>query len=116
MDEDKIDFARFKLNLRSFEENEKSRLDHMSNQKIDSVLKVENKEIVCFSCNEVGHKSFQCVKNKEGKNYNKRWCNNCKVNSHDTNFCRKKVSMKMVKSTEKYINNLICLMVLISSL
>ena len=40
--------------------------------------------VTCFSCHKTGHKSFECRPKQ------KRWCDVCKLASHDTMYCRRK--------------------------
>ena len=84
-------FQKFKLALRNFEETEQTR---QTNKNIESVMKNKvnyqqnnrSKAIVCYSCGTPGHKSIDCTKK------DKKWCLNCKTNSHFTRTCRKKDS------------------------
>ena len=62
-----------------------------------------NSRVKCFTCGKVGHKSYQCSQEKgEGKKNmkTKRWCDNCKSNTHDTKYCRKKSSVKVVSNND----------------
>ena len=102
--DDEIDFPKFKACLRSFEENEQSR----NSQGQDRVMKFSSKsdqKIVCFSCGELGHKKYQCERNKnvgvksESKKASQktgRWCDYCKTKTHDTGFCRRRNVVKSV--------------------
>ena len=73
-------FQQFKVSLRAYEESEHS------NTKSDSVMKANVKrpssQITCFTCKKKGHKSTECKQ--------RRWCDSCKLKTHDTKFCRKK--------------------------
>ena len=95
-------FQNFKISLRSNEENEKARLSHCETE--TNVMKVSDKKMIkCYKCGNFGHKSFQCrAKNltdestpssnstESGRsNWKKRWCSNCKSDTHNTNYCRK---------------------------
>ena len=97
-----ITFSEFKVALRSQEESENVRGKDDINA-VDNVMKNscrskfsnfkndDNRSITCFSCNQPGHKSFQCPVKQNRSNNSKsknRWCMNCKNNSHDTKFCR----------------------------
>ena len=84
-------FAEFKIALRNCEEQERSRRRENSH-----IMKVSspagNGQIRCFSCGEMGHKSFECSNKSSDRNeekFRRRWCSNCRVSSHDTRYCRK---------------------------
>ena len=101
MDDKIIDFAKFKTQIRSFEENQNARRDHDDNG-CDVISKADNSNpkstaFTCFICKEVGHKSYQCPKYDKKKN-SRRWCANCKTTSHDTRVCNKKKSGTSAKS------------------
>ena len=91
-DSEELDFQKFKVALRTYDENEKAREAHCSESN-DNVLSVKNKnrfgkQIVCYNCEEVGHKSFECDKpkvNKQNKFGKRRWCEVCKTTTHNTN-------------------------------
>ena len=86
--DDKMEFSKFKIALRTYEENEAARIAHNTPAN-DEVYKVQT----CFNCGEPGHRQAQCTnRNSSTKKGNKpkRWCDYCKAHSHDTNFCRRK--------------------------
>ena len=92
-----VTFEQFKSALKDFEENEKARCSKSD----DSVLKLSSNKVTCYYCNKPGHKKYECklfANNKGNSNNNKksRWCSLCKNATHDTNFCRKKNSTKLV--------------------
>ena len=98
----KISFEKFKGALKTFEENEKARMAHFSETSGDVVMKfnaTSQSKIVCYRCNQRGHKSFQCdLNDSKSEKPKSRWCTACKTNTHDTKFCnRKKVSAKSAK-------------------
>ena len=115
-DSEELDFQKFKVALRTYDENEKAREAHYS-ETSDNVLSVENKnsagkQIVCFNCNCKGHKSFECTKpkvNKANKSGKRKWCENCRSPTHNSVDCRKKtessksVSDNLDPNNENYI-------------
>ena len=92
-----VKFSEFKISLRNYEENEKCRASNSKTLDEDSVMKVSSDKIVCFKCNQPGHKQFECKKSKYKP---KRWCDICKNKSHDTKFCRNN-SASVVKECDK---------------
>ena len=99
--EDKIlDFAKFKTQIRSFEENQNARRDHNENG-CDVISKVDSSgsrfNVTCYKCNEPGHKANQCVK-YDKKTKSNRWCNVCRSTSHDYKFCRRRTNLSTAKS------------------
>lgn len=93
-------FAEIKVALRSYEEAEKSQATQSNG---DSVMKINSKvrgQIICYSCGRGGHRSFQCRKKDKTSKVN-RWCDYCKSNTHDTDFCRNKYAVKSVNKVEK---------------
>ena len=97
---EEVTFGELKSALRSFEENEKCR--YGENGK-DNVMKIKenvpNSKSLCYSYGKPGHKKFQCKVKLLGNNRH-RWCNICKNNSRDTNFCRKRYSAKGVSNDD----------------
>ena len=101
-----LTFSQFKVALRSYEENEKSKpipnseVESMSN----SIMKLNigrnnnniTRNINCYSCGVAGHRSFECNKakgycnNNNNNNNNNKWCNNCRWSSHTDRTCRRK--------------------------
>ena len=99
-----VSFTNFKCALRSYEESEKSRSSVNDN---DNVMKINHSaasdvKIVCYSCGKPGHKKFQCKAVEVKKS---RWCTICKQKSHDTNFCRKKNSAKLMDDSKSHDNS-----------
>ena len=87
-------FHEFKVALRDFEENEKV---FNNNGHDHNVMRSSFDRIVCYSCNNEGHKANSCP-NKP------TYCNNCKTNSHKTEECRKN-SKNKYKHKKKNNNN-----------
>ena len=62
----------------------------------------------CFNCGNLGQKRFECRQpqqdsRKEDNSRSRRWCDVCKVNNHDTKFCRQTKSKgKTVESSDMY--------------
>ncbi|KAK3892692.1 hypothetical protein Pcinc_003484 [Petrolisthes cinctipes] len=93
-------FAEFKVAFRSFEESEKCQAT-LSNG--DSVMKFSSRvkgKIICYSCGKEGRRSFQCRSRDKTLKAN-RWCDYCKSNTHDTDFCKNKNAVKSVNKVEK---------------
>ena len=92
---DKLEFSKFKISLRSYEENEAARAAH--NVTSDDVYSLTSDDvyslITCYSCGKPGHRKFQCTnkpKSEFGKSSKQsRLCDKCKTRSHDTKYCRK---------------------------
>ncbi|XP_063857145.1 uncharacterized protein LOC135098678 [Scylla paramamosain] len=82
-----LTFAEFKVSLRSFEETEKSCGDKSDS---DRVMRIESRKFsgTCFKCGLQGHKSVDCRVSRPNQTL-RRWCENCRNNSHDTKFCWK---------------------------
>jgi hypothetical protein len=112
--EREMNLTDFKVALRGFEETERSRKMDLQS---DSVMKMNSNKVkdnVCYNCSKPGHKAYEC-RNKKTRwcencksnthdtkfcRRKDRWCINCKSNNHDTSFCRKKDSTKSVQSNE----------------
>ena len=98
-------FVEFKVQLRSFEESEKLKGRNTGENTNTNVMSAKSNDSnfrpKCFSCGRVGHKSYQCLKKEEEKKNTKpkRWCDNRKSHTHDTKYCRKKNSVKVVSDT-----------------
>ena len=103
---DDVSFEHFKSALRSYEENEKARLQQCEGDEV--MVFTQRGNLKCFSCGKEGHKKFQCSQkgNKSGevrrydpssrKPNDGRWCRNCRSKTHDTAFCRKRNAAKFV--------------------
>ena len=102
-DSSTLDFEKFKISLRNYEENENCRMAHCGNN--DTVLKVENnaRNFTCYGCGEKGHKKNECSRAKQNATgaKPKRYCVNCRTNTHDTKFCRKASSAKAFKNKKQ---------------
>ena len=81
--------------LKSFEETERS-FKVSSNE--DSVMKTSDEKfkLKCFSCGKLGHKRSECRYKNGNENKSRRWCEQCKSATHDTSYCRKINSSKLV--------------------
>ena len=91
MEEQILDFAKFKTHIRSYEENQNARKDHEDSS--DIVSKIDGsstRPFTCFICKEPGHKAYQCPKYEKKTKRNGRWCTYCKTGTHDTKYCNKK--------------------------
>lgn len=99
-DKKELTLQKFKASIRSYEENEKARINHTASSGEDNISQFKSGNIVCFQCGKPGHRKFQCQNGKADNSSNsqrfhhksKRWCNHCKSSTHDTNYCRKKTS------------------------
>ncbi len=101
-----LTFSEFKVALRCFEENEKASVQQHTNSKIMEAnfrkmnLNEQNNhnggKIVCFSCNQEGHKSSNCwskqrnYNNSDSSRVEKLWCRNCKSSTHSDKTCRRR--------------------------
>ena len=74
-----MSFAEFKISLRSYEENKKSRNGSNNGENIMVVRNGEKFDGTCFKCGKRGHKKSECWSKKNGK-----WCTRCKSKTHDT--------------------------------
>ena len=84
--DEKITFTEFKVSLRSYVENEKSR--NGGQETGDNIMALQEGERfdgACFKCGKRGHKKSEC-RSKSGKNG--KWCNRCRSKTHDTKECR----------------------------
>ncbi|KAL7641208.1 UNVERIFIED_CONTAM: hypothetical protein RMT77_008346 [Armadillidium vulgare] len=104
-------FSEFKMALRSFEETVKSQQADIKPE--ENVMKIKDRKsyVKCFSCGKVGHKQFECSEKLNNhqitkqayrgrggyRQYYKRWCVNCNLQTHDTELCRKNNSAKIAK-------------------
>ena len=88
-DKSELTLPKFKSSLRSYEENEKARADHGSND--DNISQFKSGKFVCYACGEAGHRRSQCTQGEkfEMNSVPRRWCVNCKSSTHDTDYCRK---------------------------
>ena len=79
-------FSEFKIQLRNYEENEKS--FHLTEDKDnDNVMFVKPQkpkrfEGKCYKCDKKGHKISECCIKSE------KWCVKCKRKRHHTKDCR----------------------------
>ena len=101
--DDKMTFPKFKISLRSYEENESARSAH--GETTDEVFSFN-----CYRCGKPGHKQSQCnkrVPNNTNPNKSRgRWCENCKMTNHDTKYCRKRNATKNIRTkSAKFDNN-----------
>ena len=84
-----LTFSEFKTQLRSFEDTDK----YHQNSNDDNVMKLPNSfskmsnEVSCFKCYGKGHIAKICPNNFKK---NKKWCNNCKSQTHVRESCRYK--------------------------
>ena len=80
-------FSEFKMQLRGFEDMDK----YHQNSKDDNVMKSTNSfskmsnKVSCFKCNGKGHVAKICPNNFKK---NKKWCNDCKRQTHVRESCR----------------------------
>ena len=99
-----VSFSDFKTALRSYEETEKCCDDAATK----NVMALASKPIICYSCGVPGHKSNECRKRSNSKNWrsgpgpnHRKWCGTCKSGSHDSRECRrnKKEAVKTLVHT-----------------
>ena len=88
-------FSDFKTSLRSFEESKKCRTTQATADNIMNAVVIK-----CYNCGRTGHKKNQCKESIVEKVKPKRWCTNCKMNNHDTKYCRKVNNMKTTSVNE----------------
>ena len=95
--DDKLTFYDFKIALRNFEETEKAPAAASSVLHVNSHPNISQNrdkfEGTCFNCKRRGHKASEC---RSGSN--RRWCDICKNTTHDTRFCRKTDSARVLVS------------------
>ena len=97
--DDDYSFSDFKVSLRSYEE-----MNVSNSESTDNVLNIKT-NVKCFTCNEPGHKSFQCkFKPKANKRSNK-WCGLCESKSHDYKFCRRRNNANVVTCEDPGTSN-----------
>ena len=89
-----MSFSEFKVALRNFEDTERVQSQSSSASSIMSTkiastqdTKFKNKRW-CKNCKSNTHDTDFC-RRSQTKNKNARWCEICKSNTHDTKFCRK---------------------------
>ncbi len=75
-----LSFSEFKVALRNYEDTE-------------NISRPTSSSVMNFS-NASNQKSSKSNQNQNTRHRFNRWCNICKSNSHDTNYCRKKNSPK----------------------
>ena len=94
-----LSFTKFKTSLRTFEENEKARLEHQSDLQSDNVMKTfQNpayskpkqkpnyngaKQKLCHICKDPNHLANTCPKRA------KKWCSYCRTDTHISKNCYK---------------------------
>ena len=83
IDADKMDFQKFKVSLRSYEESELARSG-------PETFKDDVFSLNCFRCGKPGHvkKNYRAKISNNKKKYQDRWCTHCKTATHDTEYCR----------------------------
>ena len=94
--ETEVSLSEFKVQLKSFEEPDRS-LQFECN---DSIMKLKYKfNVKCYNWHELGHVKAE-YKSTVKSNTNTRWCNHCKSTTHNTSYCRK---MNSAKSTRQLL-------------
>ncbi|MEE4247441.1 MAG: reverse transcriptase domain-containing protein [Kangiellaceae bacterium] len=86
-------FAEFEAAFRAFEETIKISSAHGKEDQVmmtpqTSRDQQKKKDIKCYACGKLGHKSFEC-RSKNSISKKNRWCTNCNSNTHDSAYCRK---------------------------
>ena len=89
-------FTKFKVALRSYEENERATAkpeEEIASQIMK--MNVTNKPGACFTCGKYGHKSFDCPEKPE------RWCKFCKTSTHTDRACYKRKRIDQAKQARE---------------